>query len=353
MAHNPVNSKDLKTPAFENMFRSLVILSLAILVQPTLAAVDYITAFSILQSEGEFVWPTPASNAGSISSTFGPRIRVSCDCDDFHRGIDIHGNIGDDVLATYGGKVVQVTTYNDGGKTIVIEHNFNDWTTLVPGHTNTKKWYTAYMHLNDWYVQVGDIVLAGEVIGELGETGSAESPHLHHEVRVGTRCSLEYALGNPSSTCNTKGYDPHVHPMLVYPDMISTDITATISQTMDGNSDGIVHIETPDVVPNVNRYTVAIINTSDNSMVDAHVLDLNLRYGFDASSTSALDTFDTSKPYLSPISFGYTASTWSMDLVIPASWIPSKTEEEIIVIQLTDVWGVDQPDIEMSYGVAW
>jgi hypothetical protein len=35
-------------------------------------------------------------------------------------------------------------------------------------------------------------------------------------VLLGTRCSLEFALDNPTSTCNTLGVDPHVHPLYIY-----------------------------------------------------------------------------------------------------------------------------------------
>mmetsp|Transcript_22934 Transcript_22934/g.33852 ORF Transcript_22934/g.33852 Transcript_22934/m.33852 type:complete len:90 (-) Transcript_22934:744-1013(-) len=85
------------------------LLLFSLLIHPVCAAIDYRQAFSDLQDS--VVWPTPNSDSHYISSTFGPRIRASCDCHDFHRGIDIHGNIGDDVLATYDGEVVKVETY--------------------------------------------------------------------------------------------------------------------------------------------------------------------------------------------------------------------------------------------------
>lgn len=85
-----------------------------LIVGPVHAAIDYTTAFENLQND--VVWPAPSSNTGNISSTFGPRIRSSCNCDDFHRGVDIHGDIGDPVVATYDGKVVKKTTYSSEEK---------------------------------------------------------------------------------------------------------------------------------------------------------------------------------------------------------------------------------------------
>ncbi len=44
----------------------------------------------------------------------------------------------------------------------------------------------VYMHmLKPSPVQLGDHVHAGEVVGQLGCTGSCDGPHLHFEVRIG------------------------------------------------------------------------------------------------------------------------------------------------------------------------
>lgn len=104
------------------LFRSILLLSL---LGTSYSAVDYITAFQNLQNADNpsLAWPTPNSNVANISSTFRPRKKVSCDgCYDFHRGVDIHGEIGDDVVAIYDGHVEKKTAYADGGLTLVIEH---------------------------------------------------------------------------------------------------------------------------------------------------------------------------------------------------------------------------------------
>ena len=42
---------------------------------------------------------------------------------------------------------------------------------------------SAYAHLSDVVVQEGDILSSGQVIGKVGQTGRAEAPTLHFEIR--------------------------------------------------------------------------------------------------------------------------------------------------------------------------
>jgi murein DD-endopeptidase MepM/ murein hydrolase activator NlpD len=42
---------------------------------------------------------------------------------------------------------------------------------------------TRYAHLSRMTVKVGDVVMKGQKVGELGQTGRATGPHLHFEVR--------------------------------------------------------------------------------------------------------------------------------------------------------------------------
>ena len=42
---------------------------------------------------------------------------------------------------------------------------------------------TLYGHLSELYVEPGDVVQQGEVIGRVGSTGLSTGPHLHFELR--------------------------------------------------------------------------------------------------------------------------------------------------------------------------
>jgi murein DD-endopeptidase MepM/ murein hydrolase activator NlpD len=112
------------------------------------------------------VWPS----AGNISTYFhesGPYWIGG-----YHQGLDIASHWGWNVFAAWDGVVVHSGTgWNRGyGNQIVIDHRNGI--------------QTRYAHLSYSFMEVGDRVVAGELIGLIGSTGAAEGPHLHFEVIV-------------------------------------------------------------------------------------------------------------------------------------------------------------------------
>ena len=66
--------------------------------------------------------------------------------------------------------------------------NARDWSRGCFGsfHGLPKQGYfTVSGHLDEWSVEVGEIVEAGEVLGRVGETGSLRGPGLYFELRKG------------------------------------------------------------------------------------------------------------------------------------------------------------------------
>lgn len=96
------------------------------------------------------------------------------------------------------------------------------------------------------------------------------------------------------------------------------NVIASIMQNLTALTDAIVHIQTSDLSPNLNKYLVQVINKTTSSVHISHLMDINLRIGFNATSTAALDTQDKAVPYLEPVDFGHVADKWHMHLVIPA-----------------------------------
>jgi murein DD-endopeptidase MepM/ murein hydrolase activator NlpD len=87
-----------------------------------------------------------------------------------HKGVDYRAKEGTPVTALNRGVVRVVRTYRNYGKTIVVDHGLG----LM----------TFYMHLSKIKVNVGELVQRGQTIGLSGQTGYAESPHLHLTVRI-------------------------------------------------------------------------------------------------------------------------------------------------------------------------
>lgn len=105
------------------------------------------------------------TRGGYMTSGYGER------WNSFHKGIDIAGDIGDDVIVALDGEVIY-SQFNDGGygNLIIVKHE-DDMSTY-------------YGHLSSFDVKVGDKVKKGDVIGKVGNTGFSTGPHLHFELRV-------------------------------------------------------------------------------------------------------------------------------------------------------------------------
>ena len=88
-----------------------------------------------------------------------------------HKGADYRAEEGTPVTAMNRGVVRIAKTYRNYGKTVVVDHGLG----LM----------TFYMHLSKIHVNVGELVLPGQIIGKSGQTGYAEMPHLHLTVRIG------------------------------------------------------------------------------------------------------------------------------------------------------------------------
>lgn len=105
-----------------------------------------------------------------------------------HHGVDMPNPVGELVRAAGSGTVIwsadgrqqEVDIFQNSpsyGNVIVIEHDF--------GYRGQAIW-TLYAHLSAAFVQPGQVVERGEVIGLIGNTGRVSGPHLHFEVRIGT-----------------------------------------------------------------------------------------------------------------------------------------------------------------------
>jgi len=87
-----------------------------------------------------------------------------------HRAIDIAAPLGAPVTAADRGVVIRAGWNNQGyGLFVIIDHKID--------------YLTLYAHLDTIFVQEGEIVAPGQVIGTVGATGNSTGPHLHFEIR--------------------------------------------------------------------------------------------------------------------------------------------------------------------------
>jgi murein DD-endopeptidase MepM/ murein hydrolase activator NlpD len=113
--------------------------------------------------------PTRSPLPGYYSSTYGWRIDPFTGLNAFHEGIDFVAHQGTSITAAAGGMVVYAAAHPQYGNMVEIDHG-ND---LV----------TRYAHASKILVSVGDVVLRGSKIAEVGNTGRSTGSHLHFEVR--------------------------------------------------------------------------------------------------------------------------------------------------------------------------
>ncbi|PJF31327.1 MAG: hypothetical protein CUN52_02930 [Phototrophicales bacterium] len=107
--------------------------------------------------------------AAVMNSPFGTRRAYNGGAfDRYHNGADFAGATGSPVLAAQAGQVVLADVLNIRGISVVIDHGWGV--------------YTNYSHLSERYVNLGDMVRVGQVIGTVGNTGRATGAHLHWEL---------------------------------------------------------------------------------------------------------------------------------------------------------------------------
>jgi murein DD-endopeptidase MepM/ murein hydrolase activator NlpD len=110
-----------------------------------------------------FILPV-VDNDLRVTSRYGPRRRR------MHRGIDLKIQVGDTIRAAFSGKV-RIRNFERRG--------YGNY--LVVRHPNGLE--TVYGHLSGFFVDVNDIVHAGDPIALGGNTGRSTGSHLHFEIR--------------------------------------------------------------------------------------------------------------------------------------------------------------------------
>lgn len=141
---------------------------------------------------GPRLWKEPfvLPRQSRITSGFGHGREYNGALTSRHMGTDFAGATGAPVRAANRGVVRIVDAFFYGGNVVYLDHG--------AGLTS------AYLHLSQQTVVVGDTVARGQVIGRVGASGRVTGPHLHLIVRYGSitvdPMSLFAIAGDSAST---------------------------------------------------------------------------------------------------------------------------------------------------------
>jgi murein DD-endopeptidase MepM/ murein hydrolase activator NlpD len=135
----------------------------------------------------ERLWTTPFIRPvpDEANSAFGTRSVYNGEPRAPHTGADFLSPTGRPVKAPNAGRIVLADPQYFSGNTVIIDHGLGLFSILA--------------HLSQIDVKVGEIVTAGQIVGQVGATGRVTGPHLHWGVRLNNArvdpLSLIYVLG--------------------------------------------------------------------------------------------------------------------------------------------------------------
>ena len=106
----------------------------------------------------------------TITSPYGQARLFNGELRSRHTGLDLKGADGDPVRAAARGRVLIAQDLYFSGNGVYLDHG--------------RGVYTGYFHLSRILVEVGEMVEAGQLVGEVGSTGRVTGPHLHWSLWV-------------------------------------------------------------------------------------------------------------------------------------------------------------------------
>ncbi len=116
------------------------------------------------KNKGNLPWPV----RGNIIHKFGKQRNKKLKTTINYTGIDIKADTGADVQAVFTGMVSMITYLSGYGNTVILDHG--------------EGYYTVYSHLDEFFVELDELVHTGKIIGLVGDSGSLEGSKLHFAV---------------------------------------------------------------------------------------------------------------------------------------------------------------------------
>ena len=154
IAKSPNNVKNIITPSQEKIVETKLSIN---------KPIDKNSIKKIASKNNEFCWPV----RGTVISKFGPKSAGL-----FNDGINIKAQLGQSVVSSEDGIVAYVGDELKGyGNLVIIKH--------------AGGWISAYAHLKNYGVELGQKIEKGQKIGIVGNTGKVKSPQLYFGLRKG------------------------------------------------------------------------------------------------------------------------------------------------------------------------
>ena len=132
------------------------------------SSVDSASQALTLGTAYALAWPVPSRTR--VSSPFGWREHPTLGRQQLHTGVDLAVGEGTEVHATAGGTVRRASEDGVNGKVVIIDHG--------------RGVSTAYCHNSKLLVVTGQLIKAGDVISESGNTGRSTGAHLHYQLEL-------------------------------------------------------------------------------------------------------------------------------------------------------------------------
>lgn len=168
----------------------IIVILISCFFIPTFAGNNFnlqVNKGEIIISSSGFAWPIPGYT--TITSYFGKRISPTAGASSFHKGLDIGAPEGSVLIAATDGEITYTGFLGGGGYTI----------TLSSGNMKI-----TYCHVSpNFLVKVGDSVIRGQIIGQVGPkyvygvkgnnytdeqgrptNGATTGCHLHFGIRI-------------------------------------------------------------------------------------------------------------------------------------------------------------------------
>jgi len=166
--------------------------------------------------DSDITWPN--GNPTTMLSPFTYRLK-NFYAFDYHRGLDIVGNIGDEIVSVADGYVYQVTRKGGsptGGTKILYIKHVMDTPIYIFGQV-ISYYYSSHRHLEYIDVDRFQQVRRGQRVASLGRSGLSGSvslkPHNHFEIRLGTiKQTLTLSARGESQGSNNSGRYHDVSP---------------------------------------------------------------------------------------------------------------------------------------------